>query len=101
VAVWLGAASAFFYAGTVLSGKFLLGEFGPLELQVYHSFGSAALLAPLAAPALAQVPAQALVVLIAAGLVLGLGGGLAFYAGLKLVPAQHAGVLTYLGPAVP
>jgi drug/metabolite transporter (DMT)-like permease len=99
-AALLGAASAIFYAGNVVVSKRLMRRFLPVELLVYHSACAALLLLPWAWHALATTELHGILRVGAGGLLLGLGGGLAFYAGLSRVPAPHVGVLTYLEPLV-
>ena len=99
-AAGLGAASAVFYAGNLLIGKRGLRHLAPLELQVYHGLVGAALLLPFGGRGLWAARPAALWPVAAGALFLGLGGGWAFYRGLRQIPTPHAGVITYLEPLV-
>lgn len=92
-AVALGGASAVFYAANVLLSKRLSRDFGNAEMFAYHALIGGALLA-----AVADLPApgEAWLRPIAGGLVSALLPGLVYYAGLRRLAAERAGVLTYL-----
>jgi DME family drug/metabolite transporter len=95
----LGAGSALFYAANVLITKRVGPRFTAEELLVYHSVLSSAILAAVAWGLRAPPPTPrgaALVVL--ASLVVGATAGLAFLRGLARIPAEHAGMLTFLEP---
>jgi DME family drug/metabolite transporter len=94
-ALLYGSGSALCYAGGVLISKWLSGCFNDAELMSYHALVSAVLLAPLTGfPHTARV----LIGPVVGGLVSGLGGGILYYAGLRRLPAERAGVLTYIEP---
>jgi drug/metabolite transporter (DMT)-like permease len=95
----LGFASSILYAGNVIVAKRLAERITAIEINTYHAIVSAALLLPLGLPQVASAPAG-LTTLVPAALALGLVAGLAFYAGLERIPAQQAGILTYLEPVV-
>jgi drug/metabolite transporter (DMT)-like permease len=91
-ALLFGGASAIFYAALVLLSKRLGSSFGDAELLVYHMLLSAALLvAAGGVPPLLARPAIG-------GLVSTLVAGLLYYAGLRRVPAERAGMMGYLEP---
>lgn len=95
----LGAGSAVFYAANVLVTKRLGPRFSSEEQLVYHSVVSAGILAGIALATHAPLPPAAGVARIAvASVVIGAGAGLAFLYGLRHVPAEHAGMLTFLEP---
>jgi drug/metabolite transporter (DMT)-like permease len=92
-AALLGGASAVFYATTVLINKRLLGLVAPVELFSLHCLISGAVLLPITA-----LPADP-----GAWLRPALGGllsctvaGLVYFAGLRRLPAERAGVLSTL-----
>lgn len=94
-----GAGSAVFYAANVLITKRLGGRFSSEEQLVYHAVISAALLALIAVVTRAPSPPLAGLVRIGvASVLIGAGAGLAFLYGLRHVPAEHAGMLTFLEP---
>ncbi len=94
----LGAASAIFYGLNTLLTKKLLDRFAASELLSYHCLLSAALVAIFAGP---PPPLSAFFWSPLAGaFLLGAAGAAAFYAGLRIIPAQRAAVLTYLEPLV-
>jgi drug/metabolite transporter (DMT)-like permease len=95
-AVVFGATSALFYAAAVLLSKRLAREFGDAELLAYHVLLAGLLIVP-ACPA--PAPAK-LVAAVAGGLVSTLVAGLLYYAGLRRIPAERAGILAYLEPLV-
>jgi drug/metabolite transporter (DMT)-like permease len=87
-----GASSAVFYAACVLLGKRLILRLSEVEVFSVHSLLSAIVLVPLV-----ELPAPgALLRPIAGGLVSSLVAGLAYYHGLRRIPAERAGVLCYL-----
>ena len=102
-AALLGAVSALFYGANTLVSKKLLGPLSNAELLSYHCGGSALLLA-LVLPLLTRDPLPPLRgflwLPLAGALLLGAGGGALYYAGLRVIPAQRASVLTYLEPLV-
>ncbi len=95
----LGAGSAAFYATNVLITKRVSDRFTSEELLVYHSVISCLLVTGLALAAGAPFPASAGVWRVVLGS-LGPGaiGGLIFLYGLRRLPAEHAGILTFLEP---
>ena len=94
----LGGASAIFYGLNTLVTKRLLADFSAPEVLSYHCAISALLVLPFAGP---MPHARAFLWSPAAGaLLLGACGAALFYAGLKLIPASRAAVLTYLEPLV-
>ncbi len=95
-ALLLGAASAVFYAATTLVSKRLAGRFAGAELMVYHAIVAGALLVPIAG--LPDSGQGDWGWLLAGGAVSSLGGGLVFFVGLRLIPAERVGVLTYIEP---
>jgi drug/metabolite transporter (DMT)-like permease len=94
-ALLYGSASAVCYAGAVLVSKSQSGRFNDAELMAYHALVSAALLAPFTG--LPRTP-RFIIGPMAGGLVSGLGGGILYYAGLRRLPAERTGVLTYIEP---
>jgi drug/metabolite transporter (DMT)-like permease len=90
-----GAASALFYAGSVLLSKRLASDFGDAELLAWHVLLGGLLVAavswPLGPPAELIWPA-------AGSVVSGLGAGLLYYAGLRRIAAERAAILSYLEP---
>lgn len=94
-ALLYGGSSAVCYAANVLVSKRLSGRFNDAELMSYHALVSAGVLVPLTG--LPQT-ARLLVSPVVGGLVSGLGGGILYYAGLRRLPAERAGVLTYIEP---
>ena len=93
-----GAGSAVFYAANVLITKRLGARFSSEEQLVYHAVISAALLALIAVVSRAPPPLAGLVRIGVASVLIGAGAGLAFLYGLRHVPAEHAGMLTFLEP---
>lgn len=98
-AAMLGAASALFYGANTLVSKKLLGPLGDAELLSYHCALSALLVALLAREPLPPLRGFLWLPLLGA-LLVGAGGGALYYAGLRVIPAQRASVLTYLEPLV-
>jgi DME family drug/metabolite transporter len=98
-ALFYGAASALFYGANTLVSKKLLGPLADAELLSYHCALSALLLA-----AFAPYPPPGLRAFLwlplAGALLVGAAGGALYYAGLRVIPAQRASVLTYLEPLV-
>lgn len=95
----LGAGSAVFYAGNVLVTKRVGPRFTAEELLVYHSVISAVLLAALAVAVSAPFPSGAGATRVAlASVFVGALAGLSFLYGLRRMPAEHAGILTFLEP---
>lgn len=94
----LGLASAIFYGLNTLVTKKLFDAFAPSEQLAYHCLASAGMVALFAGPR--PAPAAFLWAPLSGALLLGAGGGAAFYAGLRAIPAQRAAVLTYLEPLV-
>ncbi len=95
----LGATSALFYGANTLVSKKLLGPLSNAELLSYHCALSALLLALLAREPVPPLRAFVWLPLVGA-LCIGAGGGALYYAGLRVIPAQRASVLTYLEPLV-
>ncbi len=94
----LGGGSAVFYAAIVLCAKRAGRSYGPTALTALHApLTALALLALYGRAALPPAPGPALVVM-AGGLLCGLAASVLFYAGLRRVPAEVAGALTYLEP---
>ncbi len=95
----LGAGSAVFYAGNVFVSKRAAGRFTAEEQLVWHAWVSAALLATFALASGAPMPTLrgALLALLAGALV-GASSGLMYLRGLLRIPAEHAGILTFLEP---
>jgi drug/metabolite transporter (DMT)-like permease len=95
----LGAGSAVFYASNVLITKRIGPRFTAEEQLVYHAVLSAALLAALAIAQHAPLPtARGLSIVAAASVLVGATAGLSFLYGLRKIPAEHAGILTFLEP---
>jgi drug/metabolite transporter (DMT)-like permease len=95
----LGAGSAVFYAANVLITKRLGPRFTAEEQLVYHSALSAVILAALAVMVGAPLPSARGAALVAvASVVVGATAGLVYLQGLKRIPAEHAGMLTFLEP---
>ncbi len=95
----LGAGSALCYAGNVLVTKRVGARFTAEELLVYHSASAAALLAALALSGGAPLPSGPGALRVAIGSVgVGAVAGLSFLYGLRRIPAEHAGMLTFLEP---
>ncbi|MGZ3450704.1 MAG: DMT family transporter [Polyangiales bacterium] len=95
----LGAGSAVFYASNVLITKRIGPRFTAEEQLVYHAVISAALLATLATVQHAPLPTQhGLSIVAAASVLIGATAGLSFLYGLRKIPAEHAGMLTFLEP---
>jgi drug/metabolite transporter (DMT)-like permease len=94
-----GALSAIFYAMNVCVSKQLAAKYTPEETLVYHSVISLVVVLPTAPLAAAAFPTlSALGVVALAGLLVGVTAGIAFVAGGKNVPAEHASLLTFLEP---
>jgi drug/metabolite transporter (DMT)-like permease len=98
-AALLGAASALFYGANTLVSKKLLGPLSNAELLSYHCALSALILAGLAPEPPPSLRAF-LWLPLAGALLVGAAGGALYYAGLRVIPAQRASVLTYLEPLV-
>lgn len=95
----LGAGSAVFYAANVVLSKGIGRILLPAEILVWHVAISALVVLPFAlGEPWTDLRGMALVV--TGALVTGVGGGMLFLWGLARIPAAHAGVLTYLEPAV-
>jgi drug/metabolite transporter (DMT)-like permease len=95
----LGAGSAVFYASNVLITKRIGARFTAEEQLVYHSVPAAALVASLAIAQHAPLPTRTGFAIVAAASVLvGATAGLLFLYGLRRIPAEHAGILTFLEP---
>ena len=96
----LGAASAFAYAGNVFVVRRLAPRIGPARVVSYHSFLSAALMAPFAIAA-GVVPGPTAVAWVGGGaVVLGALAGLIFVRGLATIGSARTAMLTYLEPVV-
>ena len=94
----VGAMSALFYGLNTLFTKKALGSFSIPEAISYHCLAAAVLVAPFAgappgAGAFLWSP-------LAGAFLVGACGAACFYAGLRLIPANRAAVLTYLEPLV-
>ncbi|HKA90629.1 MAG TPA: DMT family transporter [Haliangiales bacterium] len=93
-ALAFGSASAAFYAASVFIAKRIGGDFSDVELMVFHALLAGALLLPAtgAAPPLGGA--------IAGGVLSSLVAGVVYFAGLRRIPAERAGILAYLEPLV-
>ena len=89
-----GGASALFYACCVLLSKRMSRDFSDLELTAYHTLVAGLLLLPITG---ARPP---WLHPIAGSLVSTLTAGVLYYAGLRRLPAERAGVLSYLEPVM-
>lgn len=95
----LGAGSAVFYAANVLITKRVGPRFPAEEQLVYHAILSAVLLALFAWIVGAPLPSlRGAAIVAGASVFIGALGGLLFLQGLKRIPAEHAGMLTFLEP---
>jgi drug/metabolite transporter (DMT)-like permease len=95
----LGAGSAIFYAGNVFVTKRIAGRFTAEEQLVWHAFVSAALLAAVALATGAPIPTLRGASIVAlSGALVGASSGLLYLRGLLKIPAEHAGILTFLEP---
>ncbi len=95
----LGAGSAVFYAANVLITKRLGPRFTAEEQLVYHSILSVVLLVLFALVVAAPLPTLDGAARVAfAGVLIGATAGLLFLYGLRKIPAEHAGILTFLEP---
>ena len=95
----LGAGSAVFYATNVLITKRIGPRFTAEEQLVYHAILSAVLLAAFAWFIRAPLPTlKGALIVAGASVFIGALGGLLFLQGLKRIPAEHAGMLTFLEP---
>jgi drug/metabolite transporter, DME family len=95
----LGSGSAVFYAANVLITKRVGPRFTAEEQLVYHAAISAVLLAVAAWVLRAPLPSAHGAGLVAFGSIFaGAFAGLLFLQGLKAIPAEHAGILTFLEP---
>jgi drug/metabolite transporter (DMT)-like permease len=95
----LGAGSALFYAGNVFVTKRIAGRFTAEEQLVWHAFVSAALLAVVALATGAPMPTLRGASIVAlSGALVGASSGLLYLRGLIKIPAEHAGILTFLEP---
>jgi drug/metabolite transporter (DMT)-like permease len=95
----LGAGSAVFYASNVLITKKVGPRFTAEEQLVYHAVLSALLLAMFAWFVRAPLPTvKGALIVAGASVFIGALGGLLFLQGLKKIPAEHAGMLTFLEP---
>lgn len=95
----LGAGSAVFYAANVLITKKVGPRFTAEEQLVYHAALSALILAAVAWWLRAPLPTMRGALIVSfASLIVGASAGLAFLQGLKRIPAEHAGMLTFLEP---
>jgi len=94
--VW-GGLSAAFFASTVLIARHLGREFGPAELLAYHALVACAALAPVLPLGTLAIDAR-LAWAAAGGVVSTALAGLIYYRGLRRLPAERAGVLSYLEP---
>jgi len=94
-AALLGGASAVFYASNVILARRLASWFGNSEMMAWHAYISAGLLF-----IITGLPADAVCWrwLLAGGLVSSLAAGLIYYAGLRRIPAERAGILTFIEP---
>lgn len=105
-AAGFGALSALCYGANTLITKKLFEEPAPgqpgftaAQVLSFHCFGAAALVvasAPWPPPHLRDFVVSPL----CGAVLVGAGGAALFYAGLRLIPAQRAAVLTYLEPLV-
>ncbi|MBK6694548.1 MAG: DMT family transporter [Myxococcales bacterium] len=96
-----GAASALFYASSVLTNKRLAPVFSGSELAFYHGLVAVPLVAALVpASAWMSVAREAWPWLMGGAVGPGAVAGLVFVWGLRRVPAAHASALTLLEPLV-
>jgi drug/metabolite transporter (DMT)-like permease len=95
-AMLMGGGSAAFYAACVLLSKRLDKHFGTAELLAYHVLISAVVLLPITG----LPPVERWLIPCAGGFISTLVAGLLYYVGLRRIPAERAGVLTYLEPVV-
>ena len=89
-----GGASALFYATSVILAKRLGPSFTDVEMIVYTALVGGLLLLPVTGVGPPWWPA------VTAGLFSTLAAGALYYLGLRRLPAERAGVLTYLEPLV-
>jgi drug/metabolite transporter (DMT)-like permease len=95
-ALLFGGASAVFYAANVLISKALGKSFGDAEILCYHLLLASLVVFAVEGfrlPAPSQLTRPAL-----GGLVSTLVAGLAYYYGLRRIPAERAAILSYLEP---
>ena len=95
----LGAGSALFYAANVLITKRIGPRFTAEEQLVYHAILSALIVVSVAMASRAPLPSfEGAVRVAVGGAVVGATAGLLFLYGLRRIPAEHAGMLTFLEP---
>jgi drug/metabolite transporter (DMT)-like permease len=95
-ALAFGGGSAVFYAALVLLSKHLTPRFGDAELLSYHVLVGGVLLTALQGGALGS--SEQLLRPALGGLLSTLVAGLAYYHGLRRIPAERAAILAYLEP---
>lgn len=95
----LGGGSAVFYAINVLVTKRIGPRFTAEEQLVYHAIVSCLILVALAVGFHSPLPTWRGFGLVAlASVLVGTTAGLMFLYGLRRIPAEHAGILTFLEP---
>ncbi len=93
-ALVFGSASAVCYATTVFIAKRIGDDFSDVELMVFHALLAGALLLPLTGATAPLYGAMA------GGVASALVAGVIYFAGLRRIPAERAGILAYLEPLV-
>jgi drug/metabolite transporter (DMT)-like permease len=93
-AIAFGAASALCYATTVFVAKRIGGDFSSVELMVLHALLAGAILLPATGASRPLLPAMI------GGVLSALVAGIAYFAGLRRLPAERAGILAYFEPFV-
>ncbi len=93
-AVLLGGGSAIFYSAATIIAKRCTQAWSDAEMFSYQALVAALLTAPFAT--LPAVGAAAWTRPLLGGVISAVAPGLLFYAGLRRLPAERAGVLTYL-----
>jgi drug/metabolite transporter (DMT)-like permease len=93
-ALLFGAMSAVWYATTVFIAKRIGGDFSDVELMVFHALLAGLLLLPVTGATRPLLGAMI------GGVASALLPGVAYFAGLRRIPAERAGILAYLEPLV-
>jgi drug/metabolite transporter (DMT)-like permease len=96
----LGAASAVFYAASVMFGKGLQRWFSVSEVLAFHMAAALPMMWLFVPAGGFAVGLPAYAVLIAGGLIGGVLANVIFLRGLQRVPAQQASVLTLIEPVI-